>query len=343
MRRGSRGRPARRLATWAAVLWTMVGGAAGAESAPEGFGPFSVRNFQPFQLLVLGMPGDRAAVVKKGTLDIRAELAETASIFDSNTPPVNAQVKFEQLRSGLFLRYGLAERMEIGLEVPLLYRWQGFGNGAIKAVEGITSGEAPARKSLQNVPYAFNVNRNGQPMFSGAAGALGLGDITLSTKYQILKERARMPAVSLRGAIKVPSGDAGRFFGSGHTDFGAGVALEKKLGDRWIVHQNLNGIFPTGTISGLSLQPGFWSITAVEYLWSRALSLTAQFDYYSSFFRNTGTPVLDNGVTEATVGFSYRLRENVVWQMYGVENLDFIKGSAADFTLATAVTYRFKT
>ena len=44
----------------------------------EGFGPFPVRNFQPIQQLVLSMPGDRAAVVKKGVLDFRVELAETA-------------------------------------------------------------------------------------------------------------------------------------------------------------------------------------------------------------------------------------------------------------------------
>lgn len=32
----------------------------------EGFGPFPVRNFQALDQLVLAMPGDRAAVLKKG-------------------------------------------------------------------------------------------------------------------------------------------------------------------------------------------------------------------------------------------------------------------------------------
>ena len=47
----------------------------------EGFGPFPVRNFQTFQQMVLSLPGDRATVVKPGTLDLRLELAETASIW----------------------------------------------------------------------------------------------------------------------------------------------------------------------------------------------------------------------------------------------------------------------
>jgi hypothetical protein len=32
----------------------------------------------------------------------------------------------------------------------------------------------------------------------------------------------------------------------------------------------------------------------------------------------------------------------LLWQLYGIENLDFITGSAADFTVSTVVTYRFR-
>jgi len=46
----------------------------------EGFGPSPLRNFQAFQQLVLSLPGDRATVVKSGTLDLRLELAETADV-----------------------------------------------------------------------------------------------------------------------------------------------------------------------------------------------------------------------------------------------------------------------
>jgi hypothetical protein len=88
----------------------------------EGFGPFPVRNFQAFQQLVLSLPGDRATVVKPGTLDVRLELAETASIYNDSSPQSNVVVKFETLRSGLFLRYGATDRLELGLEVPVLYR-----------------------------------------------------------------------------------------------------------------------------------------------------------------------------------------------------------------------------
>lgn len=308
----------------------------------EGFGPFPVRNFQPFQQLVLTVPGDRAAVVKQGTLDVRLELAETASIYNDNSPPMNVTVKFETLRSGLFLRYGATDRLELGLEVPVLYRYEGFMNGAIKGVERATTGLNPDQAALQHTNYVFNVTRNGQTIMSGGPGATGLGDTTLMGKFQILKEEAAMPAVSLRGAVKLPTGDQSAFFGSGSPDFGLGLAVEKLVAGRWILYSNMTGVVPTGTIAGFGLQPTFSGLAAIEYLWSGNLSITAHFNYYSSPFSGTGSNVFDKGVTESVLGFSYRVAPPLLWQVYAVENLDFIRGSAADFTLSTVLTYRFE-
>jgi len=308
----------------------------------EGFGPFPVRNFQAFQQLVLSLPGDRAAVVKPGTIDVRLELAETASIYNDNTPPINVIVKFETLRSGLFLRYGATDKLELGLEVPVLYRYQGFMNGAITATERATTGENPARAAFRNSNFLFNVTRNGQTIMNGGPGAMGLGDTTLMSKYQLLIEGAAMPAVSLRGAVKLPTGDQSAFFGSGSPDFGLGLAAEKLVAGRWLLYANVTGVVPTGTIAGFGLQPTLSGLAAIEYLWSENLSITTHFDYYSSPFSGTGSPVFDQGVTESVLGFSYRVVPRFLWQVYAVENLDFITGSAADFTVSTVLTYRFE-
>jgi len=308
----------------------------------EGFGPFPVRNFQPFQQLVLSLPGDRAAVVKPGTVDVRLELAETASIYNDNTPPINVTVKFETLRSGLFLRYGATDKLELGLEIPVLYRYQGFMNGAITAVERATTGLNPAQAAFSNTNFLFNVTRNRQTIMSGGPGAMGLGDTTLMSKYQILTEGTAMPTVSLRGAVKLPTGDQSAFFGSGSPDFGLGLAAEKLVAGRWLLFANMTGVVPTGTIAGFGLRPTFSGLAAIEYLWSENLSITTHFNYYSSPFSGTGSPVFDQSVTETVLGFSYRVAPHFLWQVYAVENLDFITGSAADFTLSTVFTYRFE-
>ena len=308
----------------------------------DGFGPFPVRNFQPIHQLVLSMPGDRAAVLKQGVVDFRVELAETASVFNDHSSQAAATMKFETLRSGVFLRYGAAERWELSVEVPVLYRSRGFMEGAIKVVERATTGMAPDREELDEVNYVFNISRGGRTIASGREGVVGLGDSTVTSNYQLLLETASMPAVSIRTAMKLPTGNAGHFYGSGNPDMGFGLAAEKGFAGRWVVYANLNGVIPTGRIAGLALHPTVSGLIALEYLWSENFSLTAQFDYYSTPFRGVGTRVLDRGVTESVAGFSYRLTQHFLWQGYAVENLDFITGSAADVTVSTLLTYRFE-
>ncbi|MCI1277955.1 MAG: DUF3187 family protein [Nitrospira sp.] len=308
----------------------------------EGFGPFPVRNFQALDQLVLAMPGERAAVLKKGDFDVRLEVANTASIARDQEEQADVSMKFETVRTGLFLRYGLTDRLEIGAEIPVYHRYGGFMEGPIVGVERGTTGVSPPRKALQDVGYAFNLANGGRTLFRGTEGATGLGDISFYGKYQILKETSIAPALSVRVGGKAPTGDTDQVFGSGHPDVGIGLALDKKFAERWILYANLNGVFPMGRIAGLGLQPVMSGLVAVEYLWTEKFSITAQFDYYSPPFHGTGTRVLDKGVTESVLGVSYRVLPGLLWQLYGVENLDFITGSAADFTLSTVLTYRFR-
>jgi hypothetical protein len=222
-------------------------------ASADGFGPFPVRNFNPLQQLVLNMPGDRAAVLDAGALDVRLELAETAAVYSEMPAGATASVKFETLRNGLFLRYGATQRLEVAVEVPVLYRYTGFMGGAIEAVERATSGLSPARKALSHVDYIYSISRNGQQMVNGTKGALGLGDTTVLAKYELLRETSLMPALSLRTAVKLPTGKEREFFGSGSPDFGVGIAAEKRLGGRWILYGNFNSVLPTGRVAGQSL------------------------------------------------------------------------------------------
>ena len=320
-----------------AILWEMP-----LSLGAEGFGPFPVRNFQALDQLVLGMPGERATVLRKGDFDVRLELANTASIARDSTAQAEVTMKFETVRAGLFLRYGLTDRLEIGVEIPALHRSQGFMEDAILAVENLTTGVAPARKALEHTDYAFNISNGGRTIFQGSEGATGLGDVSFFAKYQLLKETTVLPALSVRLAVKAPTGDTSEVFGSGHPDAGIGLAMEKRFADHWIAYVNLNGVFPAGRIAGLSVQPVISGLAAIEYLWTEKFSITTQFDYYSPPFHGTGTRVLDKGVTEVVVGASYRVLPGLLWQLYVVENLDFITGSAADFTLSTVLTYRFR-
>jgi len=260
-----------------ALLFVSVvttGGVSPRPVSAEGFGPFPVRNFQPIHQLVLGMPGDRATVLKPGALDLRVELANSANIFSDTTPQASVSTKFESIRAGFFLRYGITERLEMAVEVPVLSRYRGVMKGMISAVERA----APDRKALKGTGYAYQVTSDGRTVMTGQEGVFGLGDASIMGKFQVLTETNTLRALSIRAALKLPTGDESHLLGSGSPDYGLGLAMEKHVAKDWMVYADLNGVIPTGRIAGYGLQPVVSGLVAVEYLWSENFSIVAHFD-----------------------------------------------------------------
>jgi hypothetical protein len=116
-----------------------------------------------------------ATVLRKGDFDVRLEAANTASIARDSEAQAEVAMKFETIRAGLFLRYGLTDRLELGAEIPGYHRYRGFMEGAIIGVERGTTGVAPPRKALRETGYAFNISNGSRTLFQGNEGATGLG------------------------------------------------------------------------------------------------------------------------------------------------------------------------
>jgi hypothetical protein len=306
---------------------------------PQGLLP--VRNFQPVQGLFLHQEGDVATVLAPGELVTRFQGAETSTILQESNSNNSAILKLNQLRTALDVRYGVFTHTEAGLNVAAIYNNSGGLDSLITAVEHAFDKAAPIRERLKNSGFAYNVMRNGQVLVHGTNEQLGLADIMLYAKTQLLNEGNLTPAVAIRFAVKIPTGERNRGFGTGETDVGLGLAAQKRLFDRLVVYENLNSVFPTGDYFGLHLRPYLTSLTGLEFMVTRKFSVTGQFDYYQSPFHATGLRMLDRNVAEIVLALGYRFTPHWLWQLYGVENVNITKESAADFTLATVLTYRF--
>ena len=329
---------------WAlsALLVVLLGLPVGADAAElyAGQGLVPVRNFQPLQGLSLQMPVDSAMPLKSGELSLRASFAETSTILRETTATRTAILKFGQLRSAFDIRYGTAmEDVEVGLEFASLYRHSSGLDGLITAVESLVGRPAPIRQQLKRQGYAYSLG-GGNTALNPSNDAFGLTDIVLHAKTLLVAEGKYAPATSFRVALKVPVGDRTRALGTGIADLGVGLSLQKTVWNRVGLYVNLNEVLPTGHYSGLALRGYFTMVTGVEFMATPKFSVMGQFDYYQSPFGNTGLKLLDNGVTEAVLAFGYRFTPNLLWQIYGVENLDFTRDSAADLTIGTALTYR---
>ena len=158
---------------------------------------------------MLAMPGERAAVLRKGDFDIRLEAANTATIARDREEQADVTMKFETVRAGLFLRYGLTERLEVGRRSrpPSV---QGLWKVRFSGWNEARPGVSPPRKALRDTGYAFNVSNGGRTMFQGFGKCHRQAISHSMVSTSCCKETGTQPALSIRVAVKAPTGDTGQ-------------------------------------------------------------------------------------------------------------------------------------
>ena len=232
-----------------AALWMVCCSAvwraeAASNTFPAPYGPLRLVNQQPVQLLFLQPFPDRADVTPFRHFDVDLNVALTNTLVgDQQDFTVNLDL--EMVRTVIALRYGVHPNFEVGIALPIIYTYGGILDGFILGVERLITpeGERPLRKNQVAGTFAYQVSRGNRVFIQGQEDALGIGDIVLQAKAQLLHEQDWFPAVSLRAAVKFPSGDSDRAFGSGEIDGSIGVLLQKTLG-RFTFYVNADVTFP---------------------------------------------------------------------------------------------------
>jgi len=311
-----------------------------AEERFDGFGPAPVRNYQPIQLIFLNLPFERARVIAPGHFDLHVETVETNEIATTQAPGIDSALKFETNRTVLGATYGVRPGLELGVDLPFLSRFGGFLDPFIDAVEHAFGTFNPERGLYPDNSFGdFFVRDGNTTLFAGRHEAFQLGDIWFSGKQEILPQPG-YPLVSLRAAIKAPTGSTDNVFGSGHPDFGLGLAAEYQALSWLMLYGDLAGIFPVGTVTSerLTLNPFVNEAIAAEAGVFRDFSLLVQQELYTSPIHGTGTRLLDGTVVEITGGANLRWGPALL-QLAFVDNVSPVLASA-DFSMMLRASYR---
>lgn len=315
-----------RLAVTLVALWTVCCSgvwqvAAASEARTPPYGPLRLVNQQPVQLLFLQLFPDRTDVTPPGHLNVHLNTALTNTLMQQQKE-FAATLDLEMVRTVLDLHYGIHPYLEVGLDIPLMYTYGGMLDNFVLGVERLfTPGhERSVRKRQVPGVFTYQVLRGNRRFIRGQDDAVGLGDVVLKAKAHFLHEQGLLPALSLRAAVKFPSGDTSRAFGSGEMDGGFGLLLQKTFG-RWTFYVNGDVMFPGQVFEavGVSLQPFFSGVLATEFRLARPLSVVLQWRGDTRPFHKT-IPILDKRLIETLLGVNWAMSRHVVLQAGLVED-----------------------
>jgi hypothetical protein len=303
-------------------------------------GPAPARNFQPIQLIFLQLPFERAQTVGHGEISFEIDSAESNEIATTQGN-ITSSLKFETNRTVLGIRYGIADRWELGVHLPFITRYGGFLDPAIDQVEEWFNSVNSERDLYPRDEFgAFIVQKGDQVLFKGGEEDFQPGDLWFSVKREI-DPGGPWPLLGLRGALKMPTGSESAVLGSGNPDLGFGLAAEKQVFRRLMLFMNVNLVFPFGRVGDgdLSLNPIVSESFAAELALTRRWSALLHQAVYTSPMHGTGTNLLDADVVELGLGLNFGWSQCLGLQLLGINNVSGVEQSA-DFTLLFGVRIR---
>ena len=215
------------------------------------------------------------------TTDLDMEVADLDLMYRKNIP-------------GLF---------ELGIEVPILSFSSGFMDGFLESYHKAFGFGDYGRSNRPENAFLYEVRRDGVTVIKGKNGRIGLGDIRLSVKKEILTGD---PIVSLKADVELPTGDASAGFGSGSLDAGVACIVNKRLGKKFMSYVNVGAVLPgtlkaeenidtkTFVYGGAALEAGPWA----------NFSFLAQILFQGSPLPKTSIPQVDR--TAALLSFGAR-------------------------------------
>ena len=193
-------------------------GAAAAENME--ITPFNSSNQSPL-VQIYGLPHDTSAdITPPGTFRTTLNQDLSSNYTDSSTAREQITLDGEAYRVALAARYGIAPRCEVGIEIPYIFQGGGFLDSFIIDWHNTFGLSQGGRENAPKNRILYSYRKDGvQKLLVDRFGS-GVGDISLTGGVGLYDTRSggRHDRVSLKGAVKLPTGDSTFLLGSGGTD-----------------------------------------------------------------------------------------------------------------------------
>jgi hypothetical protein len=236
-----------------------------AEDGPVVAEPLPWQDPAAVNRLFLQLPFEAPGVLPPGAVEVRLPLVYTNHLVLGGGPDLQVEIDFESAVVAPEVHVGLASGLELQAALPFQVDYGGILDAAIGAIERFVHASNPERVGRPTGLTRFRLVRpNGSGIAIDAPRA-GLGDAWVGFKASVLDEGPHVPSLSIRGAVKFPTGAPG--FGSGNVDLGVGVLLGwtwQPIG-LWL---ETDLFVPTGELQGAQLAARPYGTAQLGFAWA---------------------------------------------------------------------------
>lgn len=298
--------------------------------------PFSTINQQP-TLKLFGFPlNSSATTTPTGKFNI-ALLQEIASDYSIGSNSSERLIfDGEAYRTTLAVVYGINEKLDAGINIPYLLYGGGFLDHFIIDWHDTFGMKQGGRNRAPIGAVNYSYRKDGVEKLGIEGSGSGIGDISLTAGRKLYS--GTDSNLSLRGALKLPTGDSGALRGSGSTDLALSLCGSTSGTTGW----GRLGLF--GSIGLLAMtdsriiadqQENFAIFGTLGTGWTPAtwISFKLQLNANSPLYRQSSLKQLATSAVMLTTGGTLLLPDNY--------RLDL--GVAEDISVNTApdVTFHF--
>ena len=317
------------------LVWPLT--AHSEQAAAHGF---ALRNQNPF-LQIFGLPPFQSATLAtEGTTNYNVGFDLVNHADDGDNALEEFAVDGESYFLTLSLRRGMTQRLELGIDLPLIAHAEGFLDNAIEGWHDTFGLSNSKRDGLSNQLGFRYVNAN-NAQYELSSPTFGIGDIQL-TAAMPLKHASDTSSrsVALRSSIKFPTGAEDELRGSGAMDFSLGLYASdtRTLWERGLDVSGFVGALLLGDGDVLaSIQRSAVPYGGMAATWhaTENLRITTQIYAQGAYF-DSDLDELGGASVQFAVGGAYRLpRRGLSLSLAIVE--DLIANATPDFALHFSV------
>lgn len=209
--------------------------------------PFRTTNQSPL-VMIHPLPAEASAAISpKGKFSTALTFDLANSYASSSAGAEKILLDGESCRWTLSSRYGLTDRIEVGVELPWVMYGGGFLDSFIVDWHDTFAMPQGGRDVAPKSRISYSYSKAGARKLLMDSSGSGIGDIVLTGGLKLYEEKSPLlrDALSVRTTIKLPSGDSEALRGNGA--FGGTVSLCGAA--NYFTERGVFGIF--GSVGGM--------------------------------------------------------------------------------------------